>query len=202
MTTRETPDKSLITGLILAGGRGSRMGSVDKGLQSFRGQPMVKHVIERLLPQVGRIAVNANRNLDAYAQFGAPVWADEIEGFAGPLAGMQTGLHHCETPYMATAPCDTPFLPTDLVLRLAQALADEQADLAVASTGEGDGFQPHPVFCLMKTSLKPHLDDFLATGRRKIDAWYATLKVATVHFDDEDAFRNINTLDELRQFEQ
>lgn len=196
------PDKSLITGLVLAGGRGSRMGSVDKGLQPFRGKPMAQHVLERFAPQVGRVVINANRNLDAYAAFGVPVWPDEIEGYAGPLAGMQTGLHRCETPYMVTAPCDTPLLPPDLVARLAEALAEQQADLAVAVTGEGENYQPHPVFCLMKTSLRSYLDAFLLGGQRKIDAWYASLKVAKVRFEDEAAFRNINTLDELQQFEK
>lgn len=203
MTTANTkPEKSLITGLVLAGGRGSRMGSVDKGLQPFRGQPMVRHVIDRLAPQVGRLAINANRNIETYSAFGVPVWPDELEGFAGPLAGMQTGLHRCETPYMVTAPCDTPFLPLELVERLADALAARQADLAIAATGEGDSYQPHPVFCLMKTSLRPHLDEFLLSGKRKIDAWYASLRVAEVRFADESAFRNINTLDELQQFEK
>lgn len=196
------PDRSQITGLVLAGGRGSRMGSVDKGLQPFRGEPMVRHVIERLQPQVGRLVINANRNIESYADFGVPVWPDELEGFAGPLAGMQTGLHRCETPFMVTAPCDTPFLPADLVARLTEALAAQQADLAIAVTGEGDSRQPHPVFCLMRTSLRPHLDAFLQGGQRKIDAWYASLQVARVHFADEAAFRNINTLDELQQYER
>lgn len=198
---RTMPEKSSITGLILTGGRGTRMGNVDKGLQVFQGMPMVKHVLMQLKPQVGRLIINANRNLPTYAEFGIPVWPDEIAGFAGPLAGLQTGLHHCETPYLVTAPCDTPFLPTDLVARLGEALAAQQADLAVAVTGEGDSYQPHPVFCLLKASLLPHLEEFLRSGQRKIDAWYATLKVAEAHFDDEAAFRNINTPEELQRFQ-
>jgi molybdopterin-guanine dinucleotide biosynthesis protein A len=194
-------DTQQVTGLILAGGRGTRMGTVDKGLQMFRGMPMAMHVMMRLSPQVGTLMINANQNLAPYEAFGVPVWPDQFQGFAGPLAGVQTGLSHCETEYMVTAPCDSPFLPEDLVPRLAATFEDEQADLAVAVTGEGESKQAHPVFCLMKTSLHSHLTDYLHSGGRKIDAWYASLKVAEVNFPDEDAFRNINTLEELKRFE-
>ena len=188
-----------ITGLILAGGRGSRMGSIDKGLAPFGNQPMVQHVIARLQPQVQHLLINANQNLDTYAAFGAPVWPDAMPDFAGPLAGLQTGLMHCETPLLVTAPCDSPFLPADLVQCLAIALLAEDADLAVAVTGAAETRQPHPVFCLTKASLLPHLTEFLQSGGRKVDRWYATLRVAEVHFPDEAAFRNINTLAELQQ---
>jgi molybdopterin-guanine dinucleotide biosynthesis protein A len=198
-------DINQITGLVLAGGRGSRMGNVDKGLQNFRGAPMALHVIMRLSPQVGTIMINANQNLGPYEGFGVPVWPDQIGGFAGPLAGLQTGLSHCETEYLVTAPCDSPFLPHDLVERLAEALVENNADLAVAVTVEGEGDdqrrQSHPVFCLMTASLLPHLERFLQEGGRKIDAWYASLNVAEVDFPDEKAFRNINTLEELRKYE-
>jgi len=194
-------DRSQVSGLILAGGRGSRMGHVDKGLQPFRGLPMAQHVLQRLSPQVAGLMINANQNLDAYRDFGVPVWPDELEGFAGPLAGLQTGLLHCATPYLITVPCDSPFVPTDLVARLAQALAQQDADLAVAITGAGASRQPQPVFCLVKTMLLPHLTAYLQGGGRKFDGWYASLKVAEVHFDDDAAFRNINTLDDLRKFE-
>lgn len=190
-----------ITGLILAGGRGSRMGHVDKGLQPFRGSPMALQVMLRLAPQVSGVIVNANQNLAAYEAFGVPVWPDQLEGFAGPLAGLQTGLMHCETPYLASAPCDSPFLPHDLVDQLSAARTQADADLAVAVTGQGDTRQPHPVFCLLKTSLLPHLTQFLQNGGRKVDAWYASLKVVEVQFPDEAAFRNINTLEDLRKFE-
>ncbi|MDB5763194.1 MAG: mobA [Herminiimonas sp.] len=190
-----------ITGLILAGGRGSRMGGVDKGLQPFRGAPMALHVMMRLAPQVGQLMINANQNLAPYESFGVPVWPDELQGFAGPLAGLQTGLNHCETDYLVTAPCDSPFLPTDLTASLGAALETQDADLAVAITGEGSTKQPHPVFCLLKTSLLPHLTQYLQDGGRKIDAWYASLKVVEVHFADDSAFRNINTLEELQKFE-
>jgi molybdopterin molybdotransferase len=191
-----------ISALILAGGRGSRMGHVDKGLQPFGGTTMVQHVLQRLAPQVGSIAINANQNLPAYAAFGAPVWPDETTGFAGPLAGLETGLRHCATPFLVTAPCDSPFLPADLAERLFEALQAQGADVALAVTQEaGMRKQPHPVFCLVKTSLLPLLSQYLREGGRKMDGWYADLKVAEVLFDDSDAFRNINTLDELRSLD-
>lgn len=194
-------DKQDITGLILAGGRGSRMGTVDKGLQSFRGAPMALHVMLRLSPQVGDLMMNANQNLAPYESFGVPVWPDEFGTFAGPLAGLQTGLNHCTTRYLVTAPCDTPFLPIDLVTRLGAALHAADAEVAVAVTGTGHARQPHPVFCLLKTTLLPQLTGYLQDGGRKVDGWYANLKIAEVQFDDETAFRNINTLEELRQYE-
>jgi molybdopterin-guanine dinucleotide biosynthesis protein A len=190
-----------ITGLILAGGRATRMGEVDKGLQQFRGAPMGLHVMMRLQPQVGDLMINANRNLGPWEAFGVPVWPDEIGGFAGPLAGLHTGLSHCSTPWLVTAPCDSPFLPEDLVERLAQGLESRQADLAVAVTGSGPTRQPHPVFCLVSANLLAHLDGFLKSGGRKVDAWYASLDVAEVEFPDELAFRNINSLEELQRYE-
>lgn len=187
-----------VTGVILAGGQGSRMGGVDKGLQPFRGRPMVAHVIERLAPQVDELLVNANRNLEAYAAFGHRVIADEIEGFAGPLAGFERGLAHARGDLVVTVPCDSPFLPHDLVSRLAQALESQAAQVAVAKTGE----QAHPVFCLMRREVHAGLAAFLAGGQRKIDKWYASLAVAEVPFDDEpDAFLNINTREELAGLE-
>lgn len=194
-------DSPAITGLILAGGRGSRMGTVDKGLQPFRGMPMALHVLHRLQPQTEQVIINANQNLAAYEAFGLQVWPDALADFAGPLAGLQTGLMHCETPLLVTAPCDSPFLPADLVARLLHGLQTEDTDLAIAVTGSGDSLQPHPVFCLVKTLLLPHLSAFLQDGGRKVDAWFASLAVARVHFDEEAAFRNINTLEELRQLD-
>ncbi|TFW13257.1 molybdenum cofactor guanylyltransferase MobA [Massilia arenosa] len=187
-----------ITGLILAGGRGTRMGTVNKGLQPFRGSTMAAHVIERLRPQVGALAINANDDLARYEAFGVPVLRDTTPGYAGPLAGMEAGLRACATPLMLTAPCDSPFLPADLAARLLDALQAQGADLAVAVTIEGKRRQPHPVFCLMRRALLPSLSDYLADGGRKIDAWYASHKVAEVVFEDDGAFRNINTLDELQ----
>lgn len=188
-----------ITGLILAGGRGTRMGGVDKGLQLLDGHPMVQHVLQRLQPQVQHVHINANQNLDTYAALGLPVWSDAIPDFAGPLAGLQTGLMHCPTPYLVTAPCDSPFLPTDLVARLSTALQHAGAELALAVTGEGDSEQLHPVFSLASRALLPALTRYLEGGGRKMQAWFGTLRVARVHFADEAAFRNINTLEELHQ---
>ena len=190
-----------ITGLILAGGRGSRMGNVDKGLQSFLGAPMVLHAIMRLAPQVSTLMINANQNLGPYQGFGLPVWPDQLGGFEGPLAGLQTGLSHCETDYLVTAPCDSPFLPEDLVVRLAEVLAANDVEIAVAVTEEDGKRQPHPVFCLMKASVLAGLTAFLQEGGRKIDTWYRSLHFAEVHFPDASAFRNINTLEELRYYE-
>jgi molybdopterin-guanine dinucleotide biosynthesis protein A len=183
-----------ITGIVLAGGQGRRMGSVDKGLVELDGRALVAHVIDRLGPQVAALVINANQNRDRYAAFGHAVVADAIGGFAGPLAGLHAGLHAATTPYVVTSPCDSPFLPRDLVERLAAAFDQTPLDLAVARTLD----QPHPVFSLVKRSVLPHLEAFLRAGGRKIDAWYRTLRVAEVSFDDEaDAFRNINTAAEL-----
>ena len=187
-----------ITGLILAGGQGWRMGGVDKGLQNFRGKRLVDHVYESLAPQVGGIIINANRNHDAYKTFGVRVVSDAIGNFAGPLAGLHAGLTRATRDYVATVPCDSPFLPADLIARLFAALAAHAAQLAVAKTFD----QPHPVFCLVRHGVLDHLTDFLRNGGRKFDAWYATLRAAEVAFDDEaEAFLNINTSDELKAFE-
>ena len=189
-------DHLKITCVVLAGGQGRRMGGVDEGLQLLNGRPMIAHVIERLAPQVEDIVINANQNREAYAAFGHPVVPDAIEGYAGPLAGLHAGLQAATQPLVVTAPCDSPFLPADLVARLASALGDN--DLAVAKTGA----QAHPVFALVRRTLLAHLAAYLAGGGRKIDAWYASLKVVEVAFDDEaDAFSNINTREELREHE-
>lgn len=193
--------KDDITGLILAGGRGSRMGGVDKGLQNHRGIPLAMHALLRLGPQVGHLMINANRNLGAYDAFGVPVWPDALPDFPGPLAGFLAGLEHCETPYLVTVPCDTPNFPEYLVQRLSQALETEGAELAMAATPGPDGPQPQPVFCLMQATLMESLVAFTHAGQRKIDRWTAQHRVATVVFDDADAFFNANTADELRHLQ-
>ena len=183
-----------VTGIVLAGGMGRRMGGVDKGLVELDGKSMVAHVLARLAPQVGSLLINANQNPDRYATFGYPVVADAVGGFAGPLAGLHAGMSASTTPFVVTVPCDSPFLPTDLVARLAAAMVQGNAQLAVAKTAD----QPHPVFALVRRDVLPHLAAFLEGGGRKIDAWYATLRVVEGRFDDEEAaFRNINTADEL-----
>jgi len=189
----------MITGVVLAGGLGRRMGGVDKGLQLLRGKPMVAWVIERFQPQVDEVLINANQNVERYAALGHRVIPDEIAGYAGPLAGLHRGLTEAAHDLVATVPCDSPFLPLDVVARLRAALERNHTEIAVAKTGE----QPHPVFCLCRRSVLPGLADFLAGGGRKIDAWYADLKVIEVAFDDQPhAFSNINTENELRAYEQ
>jgi molybdenum cofactor guanylyltransferase len=181
-----------ITGLVLAGGQGRRMGGVDKGLQLLHGKPMAQWALERLAPQVDEILINCNQNLDAYARFGHRLVADEVGGFAGPLAGLHAGLKAATHALVVTVPCDSPFLAADLVARLKAGLGEN--DLAVARTGT----RTHPVFSLVKKQVLGNLERFLAGGGRKIDAWYACLKAIEVDFGDEaDAFRNINTLEEL-----
>lgn len=187
-----------ITGLILAGGQGRRMGGVDKGLAALRGRPMVAWVLARLAPQVGEVLINANQNLEQYRDLGYPVVTDEIGGFAGPLAGLQAGMKAAHHALVLMVPCDSPFLPTDLALRLFSALNADHADLAVAKTGG----QPYPVFALARTALLPHLTAFLEGGRRTVYAWYDLIKVVEVAFDDQErAFTNINTTDELKAIE-
>ena len=188
-----------ICGLVLAGGQGRRMGGVDKGLQLLQRRPLMQHVIDRLRPQVDSVLINANQNLERYAEFGCRVVPDRVGGFAGPLAGLDAGLHATDAPMIVTVPCDSPFLPHDLVARLATARVAIDADVAVARTGS----QPHPVFALVCTRVRAHLAEFLARGERKIDLWYASLHVVEVAFDDEaDAFANINTRDELAQHDR
>ncbi|MEK9803612.1 MAG: molybdenum cofactor guanylyltransferase MobA [Curvibacter sp.] len=199
-----------ITGLILAGGRGSRMGGVDKGLQNFNGMPLALHTLMRLQLQVGTVMINANRNLSAYESFGAEVWPDVLADYAGPLAGFLTGLERCETPYMVTVPCDTPRFPLDLVARLADALEREGAEIAMAAGPERDEqgqvkVRTQPVFCLLKVELLESLTRFTQGGGRKIDAWTVQQRTVVVPFDqpgdDPLAFANANTLAELKQLE-
>jgi molybdenum cofactor guanylyltransferase len=186
-----------ITGLILAGGRGSRMGGVDKGLQMYRGLPLAQHALERLRPQVGQVMVNANRNQETYRALNVPVWPDQLPDFPGPLAGMLAGLTHCDTTFLATVPCDTPNFPPDLVARLADGLQSADADIAVAYTRAGEDLFPQPVFCLMKSSLKDALGAFIAAGERKTGFFARGQRNTPVVFDDDAQFFNINTLTEL-----
>jgi molybdopterin-guanine dinucleotide biosynthesis protein A len=195
-------DREDITGLILAGGRGSRMGGVDKGLQTHHGVPLALHALLRLSPQVGHVMINANRNLAAYEAMGVPVWPDALPDFAGPLAGFLVGLERCETTYLATLPCDSPLFPADLVARLAAALDAEGAELAKAAPLAHGLARVQPVFCLMKASLLESLVRFTHAGGRKIDRWTAEHACVNVPFEDECAFVNANTLSELHQLQQ
>jgi molybdopterin-guanine dinucleotide biosynthesis protein A len=187
-----------ITGVILAGGRGRRMGDVDKGLLELHGRPLVAWVAERLAPQVDELLISANRNGERYAALGLRVVGDRIPGFAGPLAGLHAALEVAAHPLVVTVPCDSPFLPADLVLRLCSGLTATGAGVAVAWSGG----RAHPVFCLCRRELQPHLAAYLASGERRVSGWHATLKVAEIAFDDEaERFANINTRDELGRFE-
>jgi molybdopterin-guanine dinucleotide biosynthesis protein A len=187
-----------VAGVILAGGLGRRMGGVDKGLRPLRGKPMVQWVLERFAPQVDELMINANQHLDLYSAFGCPVIPDAIAGFAGPLAGLHAAVSATSLPLVATAPCDSPFLPTDLVERLKRALLERNADLATARTQQ----QAHPVFCVCRRGVLPGLAAFLAQGGRKVEQWHATLAAVEVQFDDQvEAFDNVNTPEELSRLE-
>lgn len=185
-----------LTGVILAGGEGRRMGGVDKGLQLLDGRPLVHWVLDRLRPQVGRVVISANRNLDRYREFGCPVLSDMLSGYAGPLAGLQAAMTDAATPFLLAAPCDSPGMPGDLGARLFHALEAARADLAVPRA-EG---RVHRAFCLVRRELLPRLDAFLADGGRKLGLWHQSLNTVEVDFDDRaEAFANINSLAELEQ---
>ncbi len=199
-----------ITAIVLAGGRGTRMGGVDKGQQNFNGLPLALHTLMRLQTQqgdrVGELMINANRNLAAYEAFGVPVWPDTLADYAGPLAGFLTGLERCETPLLLTVPCDTPLFPLDLADRLAEAMDSADADIAMAAAREEDGqIRPQPVFCLLRAELLESLVAFTQQGGRKIDKWTAQHHTVVVPFDqpgdDPRAFFNANTLAELQSLE-
>ncbi len=204
-------DKNDITAIVLAGGRGSRMGGVDKGLQLFNGQPLALQAMHRVALQVGRVIVNANRNLKVYQNFGDEfgqefqVAPDADSEFAGPLSGFAAGLSACQTPYLLTVPCDSPRFPVDLANRLAShmALGLHEGGFDIAMAAQGGWTQP--VFCLMRCELLPSLNVFMASGKRKIDAWTALHKTVVVNFDepldDPLAFANANTLAELAVLE-
>ncbi len=187
-----------ITGLVLAGGRGSRMGGVDKGLQMHQGRPLALHALLRLQAQVGATMINANRHLDTYKTMGVPVWPDPIDGFAGPLAGLLAGLEQVQTEWLVSVPCDTPDFPLDLVERLALAAATQDADIAVAATWVDGRLRAQPVFTLLHRTLRESLVAFLHTGERKVGRWMAGEQAVEVGFDDAAAFFNVNTAADLR----
>ena len=190
--------KHIFTGVILAGGQARRMGGQDKGLIELAGSPMVQHILDAIAPQVGKVIINANRNQEIYAHYGCPVIADEFDGYCGPLAGMASSMRAVTTPFMVTAPCDSPFVPKDLVERLYLRMIHEDADISVAH----DGDRIQPVFVLLKTTLLDSLLDFLQKGERKIDKWFNNHTLAITDFSDKpDTFININTKDELTQIE-
>ncbi len=196
------PRMQSITGLILAGGRSSRMArdgqARDKALIEFKGKRLIDHVYEKLAPQVGGVMINANQNHEQFKSFGVRVVSDAIGDFAGPLAGLHAGLFASKRPFLITVPCDSPFFPDDLVERMFDALESTGTQVAVATSGD----QPHPVFALARRSVLEHLSDFLKQGGRKIDAWYDNLRTVQVDFNDDALFGNINTPEELEAFER
>lgn len=185
-----------ITGLILAGGRARRMGGVDKGLAELDGRPMVTHVVDRLAPQVGRIIINANRNLAVYRAWSNTVVKDRIGEYDGPLAGVASGLEAADTEFMLTVPCDCPLVANDLTERMYHGLISERAEIAVAT----DGQRLQPVFMLLGRGLLASIESFLAAGERKIDKWFENHAVTVVDFSDEsDTFLNINSIEEKEE---
>ncbi|WP_225783507.1 molybdenum cofactor guanylyltransferase MobA [Xenophilus sp. Marseille-Q4582] len=209
MTASPALDPASITGLVLAGGQGRRMGGIDKGLALLQGRPLAGHVLQRLKPQVGPLLISANRHLDRYAAWGVPVCPDAQTGHPGPLAGFLAGLAHCQTPWLLTVPCDTPCFPHDLAQRLAAAALDRGAAIAVACAPEGPGapgeapaLRLQPAFCLLRRELKDSLAQALARGERKIQAWLGQHTAVRVPFDrpadDPLAFFNANTPQDLQ----
>ena len=188
-------DINKITGVILAGGQARRMGGQDKGLIILNNKPMIEYIIDVFKPQTPKLIINANRNHEIYSQYGLEIVADELSGFCGPLAGMASALQTIESDYMVTAPCDSPFIPTDLVQRLAETLQDNSTEISVAH----DGNRIQPVFCMMKSSLKQSLNDYLLAGERKIDRWFEQHKYAIANFSDvPETFDNINTPEDVQ----
>jgi molybdopterin-guanine dinucleotide biosynthesis protein A len=199
-----------VSAVILAGGMGSRMSGVDKGLQPFLGRPMAQAVLERIQPQVAHAFINANRHLEVYQSWGAAVYPDAHDDFPGPLAGFAVGMTHATTSFVLVVPCDTPRLPMDLVQRLLDALQTANADMAMASAPQADRtgqikLQAQPTCCLLKTSLRPSLEAFMQSGGHKVRAWTDTQTCVYVPFDqaqdDPLAFANINTLMDLQALE-
>ncbi len=191
-------DKQRLTGVILAGGQARRMHGQDKGLLKLNNSSLISLIIDRFEGQVGTILINANRNLDEYGQFKYPVISDTLSGYCGPLAGIASALQNCKTDYLVTVPCDSPFIPQDLVMRLAASMQEQQADISVAMTGE----RMQPVFSMIKTDLLASLQSYLSSGERKIDKWFSQHPLAETDFSDQpEAFMNINTPEQLRQVE-
>jgi len=190
---------SRITGIILAGGQARRMGGQDKGLIQLAHKPMIEYVLNAIKPQVDDIIINANRNQVVYEEYGFPVVADKIEGYCGPLAGMASGLQAAKTPFVVTVPCDSPFIPDNLVHKLYSILQDEDAEICTANANG----RLQPVFTLMKSELLPSMLDFLNNGERKIDKWFVKHHLAIADFSEQpDTFININSTEELTAIER
>jgi molybdopterin-guanine dinucleotide biosynthesis protein A len=183
-----------VTAVVLAGGEGRRMGGADKGLVEVAGRPLVAWVLERIAPQVDDILISANRSVQDYEAYGHPVLGDDLEGFHGPLAGIQRALRETRHELLLVVPCDVPLLPESLVEKLKQAMATTRSDIAMACVEDNC----HPTVALMRTSVAQSLDDYLAAGRRKVGAWEESLNYVKVDFDDAVAFTNANTPEDVK----
>ncbi len=191
-----TVNNNRITGVILAGGEARRMQGEDKGLVQFSGKPLIAHVIDSIRTQTHSLIISANRNINVYQQFNCPVIRDKSDGFQGPLAGMASCMEIAKTELMVCVPCDSPFLPGDLVARLYRNLRSDDADICMAVVHG----RAQPVFALMKTGLLGSLLEFLAQGKRKTDNWYLQHRLTTVDFTDNPAaFMNLNTTNDISQ---
>ncbi len=188
-----------IAAVILSGGLARRMDGQDKGLIELSGRTLVERVLQRVQPSVSTVIINANRNVEAYGRYGVAVVPDSLEGHLGPLAGLLTALQYYDGHLVFMCPCDSPFVPADMPLVLQTALMRHDADIAVATDGE----RMQPVFCLVHPRMTSSLQSFLTAGERKIDRWFAQANTVEVSFaPDTDAFRNINTREELREAER
>jgi molybdopterin-guanine dinucleotide biosynthesis protein A len=187
-----------VAGVILAGGRARRMNNQDKGLVHFKGRAMVSYAIAALAPVVDQLIINANRSIDQYRQFGWPVISDQTDSFDGPLAGVLAAMKHADADVLVVMPCDSPFIKTEHLQKLLLSRAENNADVAVAF----DGARVHPVFLAMKTSLQTSLQDYLASGRRKVADWLAQQNLVQADFScDPGIFSNINSMVELCMLE-
>lgn len=180
--------------VILAGGLARRMGGQDKGLVQLAGKPMVQYALDTLSPLVDKLVINANRNLAVYRNLGVDVVEDDLQGHQGPLAGLSAGIKALHTDYVCMCPCDSPFLHRDLFVDLLDTCIAENSDVAVPH----DGQRLQPVFCVVHRRVLTTLDEFLASGERKIDKWFMQNKLSTIDAAGfSDSFRNINTEQEL-----
>ncbi|MGZ8137131.1 MAG: molybdenum cofactor guanylyltransferase MobA [Methylococcaceae bacterium] len=188
-----------VAGVILAGGLARRMDNQDKGLVNYKGRPLVSYAIAALKKVVGdQLIINANRNVDIYQQFGLPVVVDQTASFDGPLAGILTAMIYIDADVLVVMPCDSPLVKAEHLQKLISTRAENDADVAVAF----DGARLHPVFLAVKTLLKADLQDYLASGQRKLECWLKQQKMVTVDFSAESQiFTNINTMTELNALE-
>lgn len=185
-----TPQSTDVTAIVLAGGRATRLGGVDKGLQPLHDKPLIEHVLARLQGQAATILINCNRSHDQYARYGLPLVPDRLPDFPGPLAGLHAGLHACSTPWLLTVPCDSPYLPDDLCPRLLSQI--DNAPAIFVSTPEAQ-----PVFALYRNTLLPALEQFLAEGERGVGRWLSFIGARSADFSDcPEAFHNFNAADD------